>query len=360
MKKSIFSTQSGFSIIQGMVLAGAIGGMAYVGTKLMTDQKLAQKGVEARSKVEQLHSMIFSILENQHHCTSTFEAHNPSFNSLVGPCGPSCTSSYPIFAPTDFHQILPKDASAAAFASVNFTPGVTPTYMNNAVTIESMKLTQPSPFFALLKITYGKLDESTHRRTGKGFGAKQIAKTIRLKITRDKTNNIESCYAVDADQNEYIVEDFCQGLGPGLFTWNQYSQRCELNDIQCPLGQVFSGYDSTGARRCHNLKDWMNLGTIINQTSLSACNAATSNSVGFQIVGGKVQVVCGTSAPGCSSSCDCPGMTDVCEAGSCVDRSTGCIDGTFAKGDASCRFLCNGGYWTCPAPGPMVPPICGH
>jgi prepilin-type N-terminal cleavage/methylation domain-containing protein len=63
-----------------------------------------------------------------------------------------------------------------------------------------------------------------------------------------------------------------------------------------------------------------------------------------------------TSAPGtCSSSCDCPNMNDVCESGSCVDRTTGCIDGTFARGDNYCQFKCNGGFWTCPVSSQVCP-----
>ncbi len=60
---------------------------------------------------------------------------------------------------------------------------------------------------------------------------------------------------------------------------------------------------------------------------------------------------CGAAATSCSSACDCPGSYDVCVRGSCVSKPTGCTDGEVAKGDASCKWACSGGMWTCPVGG---------
>lgn len=55
-----------------------------------------------------------------------------------------------------------------------------------------------------------------------------------------------------------------------------------------------------------------------------------------------------TPTTSCSSSCDCPNSFDVCESGRCVRRESGCLSGTYAKGDSSCQWICQGGYWACP------------
>jgi hypothetical protein len=57
----------------------------------------------------------------------------------------------------------------------------------------------------------------------------------------------------------------------------------------------------------------------------------------------------------CSTSCDCPKANDVCEGGTCVDRTTGCIDGTLARGDSSCQWKCINGFWSCPSSSQACP-----
>jgi hypothetical protein len=288
MIRKVCGSQSGFSIIQGMVLAGIVAGMAYMGTKLTTDQKMAQKGVESKSRVEQLHSMIYSIMQNKNHCTETF------LDNAVVPA-PNTSAALP--------KILTKGAPQPVFVNRSWYHATRDTlYMNNSVAINSMSVDFKSDFtqHADLRIEYGKLeDTNTRARSGKGFGGKQIAKVIKLKIqTNPADGTFESCYAVDEGitGNQNMVKEFCEGLGTtntvNLFEWSDTYQKCILKDLQCPTGKVFAGYDSNGLRRCFLIKDWMNVGSLIDTSSVSACNAAASSAVSFVIVGGKVKVQC--------------------------------------------------------------------
>jgi hypothetical protein len=288
MIRKVCGSQSGFSIIQGMVLAGIVAGMAYMGTKLTTDQKMAQKGVESKSRVEQLHSMIYSIMQNKNHCTETF------LDNAVVPA-PNTSAALP--------KILTKGAPQPVFVNRSWYHATRDTlYMNNSVAINSMSVDFKSDFtqHADLRIEYGKLeDTNTRARSGKGFGGKQIAKVIKLKIqTNPADGTFESCYAVDEGitGNQNMVKEFCEGLGTtdtvNLFEWSDTYQKCILKDLQCPPGKVFAGYDSNGLRRCFLIKDWMNVGSLIDTSSVSACNAAASSAVSFVIVGGKVKVQC--------------------------------------------------------------------
>lgn len=285
MINKIFRSQNGFSIIQGMILASVVAGMALVGTKVITDQKLAQKGVESRSRLEQLHSMIFSIMQNKDHCTRTFAANSIS---------PAASTSVTL------PSIWTNGATQAVFVNKSVPPYAR--YMNNSVTINGMTIDFPAALnqHASLKIKYGKLDETdAQAKTGRGYGAKEFQKTIKLKIQRHPTTSaFESCYAVDEAENQDMIKNFCEGLGSdnnpataNLFNWDYTAQRCVLNDLNCPTGKVFTGYDANGLRQCYAIKDWMNFGSLIEST-LSTCNAGSSNDVKFVLSGGKAQVSC--------------------------------------------------------------------
>lgn len=357
MFKRFISGQSGFSLIQGMMLATAVAGMAYVGTKLTTDQKLAQKGADSKGRVEQLHSMIYSILQNKDHCTATL--------NYIGTKTPGTTQ---FLRPINLNTgAMPFQVNVEKkFGTGNSNPNYL--YMNGAVSIDDMQVTFPPTFdqHANLKITYGKIDsKSTESRSGKGYGSTTYAKNIKLKIQSTSAGVYESCYAVDEAQNQDMVKDFCDRLGQtdtnNLFSWDPVRQKCVLNETKCPYGQVFTGFDSNGKPRCAPILNWMNFNDLIDTTSETNCNVSTSNDVRFvSVAGNKVQIQCRAS---CTTSCDCaggPGMN--CESGVCVDRGmsgTGCINGTYGKGDASCRFICSGGMWACGMAPPTGQPICG-
>lgn len=276
MFKKFLRNQSGFSLIQGMILATAVAGMAYVGTKMTTDQKMLQKTADANSRVDQLHKIIYSVLQNKENCARTF------FQNGVIPIGYSCSNSgvdvqSKCFAlggsPGAMHIIgqgacyLPGgpgpdtvcltfteagsgscgsymlchglqsltgtknflagvwsgDSAAALFKTNpsyadpgNYDPSVI--YMNNSVSIVSMDLTYPPDLTtadATLKILYGKLEsKNMDIRSGKGYGGNRIAKDISIKIQRHPiTKAYDSCYAVTGSSNDTLHKDFCDGLG---------------------------------------------------------------------------------------------------------------------------------------------------
>ncbi|MBA2404254.1 MAG: hypothetical protein H0V66_05745 [Bdellovibrionales bacterium] len=292
MIRSLFKTQGGFSLIQAMVLAGAVAGMAYVGTKMTTDQIMAQKGVESKGRLEQLHSMIYSILQDKNHCTETFTQNS------ISP------------APSATQNLTAVWTKGAKVFEVNVNAGTTTynpdlVYMNKTVTINDMDIVFPAGFdqHANLEIVYGKLDNADQgSKTGRGYGGKAIKKTIQIKVQRRPSDNsFESCYAVDIGENENMVKDFCEGLGAdndpstdNLFEWSDEYQRCILKDIKCPSGKIFAGFDSNGLRQCYLIQEWMDFSELIDTTSLSTCNAAVSTSVGFVLDGGKAKVQCGS------------------------------------------------------------------
>src|SRR5690606_4312614 len=66
-----FRTEIGASLIQVMVIASVMAGLALVGTQIVTDLKKSSKGAESRDDLESLHSTVVSALRNQENCTAT-------------------------------------------------------------------------------------------------------------------------------------------------------------------------------------------------------------------------------------------------------------------------------------------------
>ena len=340
MYKTIFRNQLGFSLIQGMLLASAVAGMALVGTKIISNQKMVQKSAEAKDNVEQLHSMIYGILQNKDHCTATLL----NVNSTLGATSAVNSINTMGGSPNGVFRINTNDGT------VNYDSSLI--YMNNSVTINKMNVTLPSSMNQLgsLDITYGKLDQGEQSsRTGAGFGGKEVKKTISLKIQRDQNNNFESCYAVVETENNDSVKNFCEKLAPDFLKWDENLQKCVIrDDLTCGEGLIFVGMDANGYKICNKIQDYApQFSNFIDDISLNACDPKTSSQVGFVVVGDKVQVQCTSGL--CSTSCDCPNSFDVCEKGACVDRSKAgsCIDGTLARGDQSCQWICQGGMWAC-------------
>lgn len=293
LMKIKFCSQRGFSIIQGMILAGAVAGLALVGTKLTTDQKLIQKAVESKSRVEQLNDMLYSVLQDRAHCAQTLV-----LNGAHTPLTPGATRDITAIgtAGTGTLAAAPFKKKGGAYAS-------DAVYMNNTVSINNMKLTFPATFDqnAELRVTYGKLDDKDlATRTGKGTGTNEITKTIFLKIQRNLTTNaFESCYAVTKLENENLVQRFCEDMaataGPGIFAWNPTYQTCTLRDLKCPVGQIYAGFDSNGNKRCNPLQNWANLNDLIDNSA--SPNDCAGKEIRFEIVGQRVRIRCDGGAP---------------------------------------------------------------
>lgn len=354
MRISFIKNQAGFSIIQGMLLAAAVAGLAYVGTRLMTDQKLAQRGAETKDKVEQIHNMIYSILQNKEHCQATF-------------------SSLPL-TPGSNHTLTSITTSSGATPfRVNTTTTYDPAlmYMNNTVSIRRINIAYPPDLkdLATLTMTYGRMEkDDMARRSGAGYGGQTVSRNIKIKLQRTQLGAFEGCYAVEEGQNENLIEDFCKELGatPGdlsnndsLFEWDPVTNVCRPRDLSCPPGRIFAGFDSNGVRRCNTIEKWTDMTTLVNNTVHPHCSMA--DEVGFEIVGNKAKIKCVTNCDStgwknngpqvCNTGSSCiPGPPITCQGTPSTPRI--CCDPTKCTLGATTTNV--GPYGSCSGP----PPAC--
>lgn len=242
-------SQSGFSLVQAMVLASALAGMALVGSKMSLNQKFSVRDAKTRDSIEEVHSMIYSILQNRLHCLAT----------LAG------TSGGTIVVPSSTRTVNDIVMNLATTNPFRRSSGSNVyTYMDGQVKIANMELTFPADLSTLasLKIDYVRNDGGTAAGTTKktGFGTKNISKTILISLERSDPTNVKGCTsvttdAVTADDNEGLQEDFCNEYE--LTTWDPTLRTCVVKQNICPSGEVFTGIDATGNKICRPFMDFI-------------------------------------------------------------------------------------------------------
>ena len=353
--KLIIKNAAGFSMVQGLIVAGIVAGSSLVTTRLMNDQKKAQKTAEVKDKLEEFHQTIYSTLQHKQNCKQTILANGYQAEIVTNNA-------------LDLSMIQSYDDSGTARTVAT----VGEKYMNDTIIINSMVLLPPplNSGTRVFKVNYSKISNN-NKQTGKRiYGGNNIDRTFTVRIQKNRSDNsFSSCYSITAAETALfgvassevgndinapvkasndITKEMCNemvtGAGQSIFTWDENRSLCVPN-AQCPFGQIYTGIDQDGTVKCKDIRDWMDFTEVLDQSMPPVC--PINSSVRFVIDEAikKVRISCGV----CTSSCDCPNSTDVCEGNICVNRSVGCIDGTFARGDAACMYLCTGGYWSCPA-----------
>jgi hypothetical protein len=351
--KSFLKNSSGFSMVQGLIVAGIVAASSLVTTRLMNDQKKAQKATEFKDKIDELHKTLYSTLQNRLSCKETVLRNGKNLeivSNLEVQLARIYNYSLSGCNPLDVNSCLVAESGGY--------------YMNRTILLKNMTLSAPTGGVRTLKITYRKFADNSKTSGKRSYGGLDIIKTIPIRIQKNPSNNsFISCYAftqvgtaingvnsqeMGNDVTKEMCNDMVTGAGQKIFTWDDNKSLCVPN-AKCPYGQIYTGIDQDGTVKCRFIRDWMDFNEVLDA---SGALCPINSRVGFVInqVTKKVKISCGV----CASSCDCPNSTDVCESGVCVNRATGCINGTYNRGDSICQGYCMGGNWVCP----VNPPVC--
>jgi hypothetical protein len=298
-----FKNNHGFSMVQAMVIAALLAGTSLVTTKLLTDQKLAQKGAETRDQIEELHNLIYSFLQNRLHCKNTV-IQNQILSSNILP-----------LTDVNFTKISPLDSTSPAVET--YTINNNKIYMNNNVIVKQMTLKAPTDSSGMRKfeVTYERLrGDDSRKRTKKGLGARDIKKSIFVRIQINPTTNFfDGCYAFNktgdkttlnnmasSETGNDLTKEMClemnTGLGSKAFEWDEAKSVCKLK-TQCPTGQLYAGIDSLGTVICKNILDW-NFNEVLD-TSGTTCPAGSTAKFQIDETTKKVKISCGDTYISC-------------------------------------------------------------
>jgi hypothetical protein len=343
-----FKKESGFSLVQGLVIAAIVAGSSLVATRLLTDQKLAQKGAETRDQVEELHNLIYSVLQNRLNCKETMVG-----NTLQVALSASGTAT----ATHALTRIRTKDADVVITGQ---------RYMNENVELKSMTLLGQTGGQRNLQIVYERLRGAEGERTKSGYGAKEIRKTITLRIQRETTGTVgafSSCYALSGGKSSQnatnstetgndITKQMCEEMNPTTgtkaFVWDEANSICRPN-AQCPGNQIYTGIDSLGTVKCRNIEDWMDFNQVLDPTAPASCPNGAQVRFEIDNVSSKVRIVCSGGSAGCTA-----GTLSWTQSGNTCNASVGAgsVGGSVALSDStlptsgSGTASCSASGWT--------------
>ena len=265
--KNLFNNEFGFSLVQGMIIASVVAGSGLVATRLITDQKLAQKGAETRDQIEDLHSAAYAAVQNRDNCAATFNTPALQADLL------STTSGAGLQLPSI------KTSSGDTVLQLH-NNNIANTYMNGNVLVKDMRtIYDPTLGTATLDISYERLDSgNVNKKTKSGYGAKEIKKSITLRVQRNPfnaTKTFTSCYGVnsgkkgdenlDPTKNNDTNRELCLQMnnnvasdgattGLSVFVWDELTSTC-IPNAKCPDHMVYTGIESTGKVLCKSMAD---------------------------------------------------------------------------------------------------------
>jgi len=390
--------KAGFSLIQSLFLAALVAGMALVGTKVITDMKTTAKSSQTRDDLEAFHEMIVSALLDVANCKVSYISLNLPSGSrridladgtvlveegktyvnnsiklngmrLQTETGNNCPymdssifgfrqymcdtyggggtvgAIHPVSDPSSPCALgtQPPDTACLLYHNPYIVGGCNEYLMCHGSSTPGKLPADNEPGLTLM---YSK----THKAT---IGAKQIKKFIPITFIK-KGVTIDRCFVDQSQFTSTMVKEFCTGLGTNFMTWDATTNSCVMNNHTCGAvtDTIFLGIDNTGKEICKKFHEAVSPADVFTLESLNYCTNRQTLRLDIDPGTGKIRLYCTSgAATSCSSTCDCPGTYDVCEFGTCVDRTTGCVDGSYAKGDTSCQPLCSGGFWGCPPDG---------
>lgn len=311
-----FKDERGFSIVQGMIIAAVLAGSGLVATRLISDQKMVQKSSETRGDVEQLHTLIYSTLQNREHCRATIAAVTSPTDLRTSLVNPSKTAATDKTTNTHPQISAIRTGGVSPVIVAQITDGTPNTaYVNGNVRINDIRIFYPIALIghARLEVTYERLNSKVGTKSG--YGAKTITKPMFMRLQRDPTNTgnpFVACYSVTSNDltvgegNQDNNRDMCRSLnstgdptGPSsLFVWDEATSSCVSKNLDCKnlvtnAGQVFTGINSNGEPECRNIVDWIDYPTLFNGTSTMSCPAGRPN-VRLEVNNAtkKVRIIC--------------------------------------------------------------------
>jgi type II secretory pathway pseudopilin PulG len=300
--------QLGMTLVEVMVAAGLMGGVALITAKLLGDQSANQVMLRTKAEISKAVSELEVHLNNSERCKQMLAGKTTSAaGTPVGVNGTLDTALLKITTPTGDRTVLSEknyglyriDDNAVILRD-------SLTYGTSAVDLNiNFSVTSKTSFFT--------------------NGREVIPKTIPILV--QKTGAIiTECGPVLGEANDDAKRIMCESLG-GAATWN--GTNCILNNKTCPYGTVAVKLTSLGYLECRPLASQINLDEVFDTANTINCGP-TSQNLSISRVNGKFQVSCGTSSS-CmpdGTPCDDSGFCTSTRCSSCCTSSGPGCSGT--------------------------------
>jgi hypothetical protein len=261
--------QAGVSLPEILVGAGILAGVSLAGSKLMQDQKVAQKRVEHDQKLADYHQALVRTLSSAGNCNATLRNfYNLNIISGSVPVLRRCTSGCNEVR----NRNTSYDASSVTGSVAIITPGAssftddTQNWAMTQVVVDSTSSVTRSGRL-VLKATY------RHK-----ISNKSIIKDIPLNVRFDG-GLFKECLNAEENSVVNLQNDLCKTMNlvnssgtiettAGL--WNESTQNCQVQITKtCGVGMQYAGVDSTGRLRCQPVVKDNDVNALQNNNAMS-------------------------------------------------------------------------------------------
>ncbi len=308
------------TLVEVMVAAALMGGVALVTAKLMGDQASSQAFLKTKSAIATAVLELETHLNKSERCKQMLGGKISSASGT--PIGVSGTLDNPLLSittPTGIARTVLQEKNYGLFR-----------IDDNSVILKNSAAYGSSA--VELVINFAPTSKTSFFTNGREI----ITKSIPIVVQKSGSTIVE-CGPVLSDANDDAKKMMCLSLGTAA-NWD--GTNCHINQVKCPYGFVAVKMTSLGFLDCKPLATQINLNDIFDTTTVASCGP-TSPNLSIVKVGTKFQIQCSSGG-----------------GGGCMADGTPCDNNLSCGVAAACTACCNPPADVC-APGGRNHGWCG-
>jgi hypothetical protein len=263
--KRLLNTQSGFSIMELMIGAGIAGGVALVGSQLLSDHVSHKKHLEDKSAITRVTQLARFALADRENCAANFR-------------------SIPI------SQSFASPVSVGRIVNAAGNPVLTAPSQQGSFSLEDISIvrnpTAPNILDYVLTYNWGKRKFNNDNRQDPNLSSRIVQRVSvnvnvdpgRVTPDGDTVDPSWKCGEVLTDDREKLKKEICESLGE-LAVWDDAAGSCRIKEIKCENeDEVPVMTTSLGNYTCKKAVDMINAAEMINPVE-TPCPAGRSVSI---------------------------------------------------------------------------------
>lgn len=260
--------KKGFSLVELMLAVAIGGGVALLGSKLVSDQVTNQKYVSLMAEINKITAIAQQNLSVKDSCNKTFNIFQYSTNFSNGQQLPAILNSQgsPVISEGDYKNFILK---------MNVTDTNLATNLKQVNLIFIYKPNSILPKKDIVTSEIRLFLNVSGNSNGQGY------------LPTDKWK----CGEIFIDSKTLAWEKLCADLGTAFATWDSVNKVCKINQFKCPFGQFPTSLAKLGLFTCKPAVQALDLSQMINTTPVN-CPVGQKNYVMLTVVSGKYTISC--------------------------------------------------------------------
>lgn len=269
--RKILNTQKGFSLVELLVGIGIAGGVALMGSQIMSEQLSHKKHLDDRSEIDKITQLVRYNLSDRSNCANNLAAFPPNLGHFSAAKKIANGGIIKVRPNGERHILVNVPSEHGAYSLEN---------------IEIVKnATNSNILDFVLSFNWGKRKFNNDNRENPDSSAK-IIKRISILASIDPgpdgvigTGNDDrwKCGEVLSDDKVALKRDLCTSLG-GIAKWKNDIEQCQIDEVKCGHNEIPTMMSSMGSYRCRPTIELVKASDVI-ETASVPCPAGKTVSI---------------------------------------------------------------------------------